>query len=62
MKNKLQLLLMTLICLGCLNSIGADKKLNVMFIVCDDLNTRVSTSGYQHISTPAQAQWFTTMS
>ncbi len=26
---------------------------NVLFIVCDDLNTRVSTSGYQHIRTPA---------
>lgn len=26
---------------------------NVLFIVCDDLNTHVSTSGYPHISTPA---------
>ncbi len=33
--------------------VGADAKPNVLFIVCDDLNTHVSTSGYQHISTPA---------
>lgn len=26
---------------------------NVMFIVCDDLNTHVSTSGYPHIRTPS---------
>lgn len=26
---------------------------NVLFIVCDDLNTHVSTSGYPHIQTPA---------
>jgi arylsulfatase A-like enzyme len=26
---------------------------NVLFIVCDDLNTHVSTSGYRHINTPA---------
>lgn len=32
---------------------AADKKLNVLFIVCDDLNAHVSTSGYPHISTPA---------
>ncbi len=25
---------------------------NVMLIVCDDLNTHVSTSGYPHIKTP----------
>lgn len=34
-------------------SFGLAKKPNVMFIVCDDLNTHVSTSGYPHISTPA---------
>ncbi len=28
-------------------------KPNVLLIVCDDLNTHVSTSGYPHISTPA---------
>ncbi len=27
-------------------------KPNVVFIVCDDLNTHVSTSGYEHIQTP----------
>ena len=26
---------------------------NVLLIVCDDLNTHVSTSGYRHIKTPA---------
>ena len=30
----------------------ANAKLNVLLIVCDDLNTHVSTSGYQHIKTP----------
>ena len=36
------------------SAIAADKKkLNVLFIVCDDLNTHVSTSGYAHIKTPA---------
>ena len=29
-----------------------EKRLNILFIVCDDLNTHVSTSGYQHIKTP----------
>lgn len=29
------------------------RPLNVLFIVCDDLNTRVSTSGYPHIRTPS---------
>lgn len=29
------------------------KRPNVLFIVCDDLNTHVSTSGYPHISTPS---------
>lgn len=30
----------------------ANAKLNVLLIVCDDLNTHVSTSGYPHINTP----------
>lgn len=34
-------------------SISAAEKPNVLFIVCDDLNTHVSTSGYPHINTPA---------
>lgn len=29
------------------------KRLNVLLIICDDLNTQVSTSGYPHIKTPA---------
>lgn len=36
-----------------LSSIARAKQPNVLFIVCDDLNTHVSTSGYPHISTPA---------
>jgi iduronate 2-sulfatase len=31
----------------------ANARPNVLFIVCDDLNTHVSTSGYPHIQTPA---------
>ena len=34
-------------------SLAAEKRPNVLFIVCDDLNTHVSTSGYQQIKTPA---------
>lgn len=37
----------------CVFSLGADKRPNVMFIVCDDLNTHVSTSDYRDIHTPA---------
>jgi iduronate 2-sulfatase len=33
--------------------VGAESKPNVLLIVCDDLNTHVSTSGYPHIKTPA---------
>jgi arylsulfatase A-like enzyme len=38
---------------------GAKKgnKKNVLFIVCDDLNTHVSPSGYDHIKTPTLAQF-----
>ena len=32
---------------------GTSARPNVLFIVCDDLNTHVSTSGYAHIKTPA---------
>lgn len=35
---------------------AAQQKPNVIFIVCDDLNTHVSTSGYPHILTPAFTQ------
>ena len=31
---------------------SADQKPNVVFIVCDDMNTHVTTSGYPHIQTP----------
>ena len=31
----------------------AGKRPNILFIVCDDLNTHVSTSGYNHIRTPS---------
>ncbi len=36
-----------------LQSAVAAQRPNVLFIVCDDLNTHVSTSGYPHIRTPA---------
>jgi len=40
--------------LGCaVASLAADKRPNVLFIICDDLNTHVSTSGYEQIRTPA---------
>ena len=32
-------------------------KKNVLLIVCDDLNTHVTPSGYEHIFTPAMAQF-----
>ena len=34
-------------------SVTAQSRPNVLFIVCDDLNTHVSTSDYPYISTPA---------
>ena len=33
------------------------KNKNVLFIVCDDLNTHVTPSGYEHILTPTMAQF-----
>ena len=33
--------------------VADDSRPNVLLIVCDDLNTHVSTSGYPHIQTPA---------
>ena len=39
--------------LSLMTSTALANKPNVLFIVCDDLNTHVSTSGYPHISTPA---------
>ncbi len=35
------------------SSVTAQSRPNVMLIICDDLNTHVSTSGYPHIRTPA---------
>ena len=35
------------------SSVIAGKPVNVLLIICDDLNTHVSSSGYQHIHTPA---------
>ena len=35
---------------------AARSRPNVLFVVCDDLNTHVSTSGYPHITTPAFRQ------
>ena len=43
--------LSALICIFIASNTGNSKP-NVMLIVCDDLNTHVSTSGYPHIKTP----------
>jgi len=50
LKHALNIVLLCLI--GLPSSALADRP-NVLLIVCDDLNTHVSTSGYPHISTPA---------
>ncbi len=42
-----------LLCSPLIPSVSIAKQPNVLFIVCDDLNTHVSTSGYPHINTPA---------
>jgi iduronate 2-sulfatase len=44
--------LFTLCFFGCANLFSQSRP-NVLFIVCDDLNTHVSTSDYPYISTPA---------
>ena len=44
---------LALLCLALMPSVAVAKRPNVLFIVCDDLNTHVSTSGYPHIRTPA---------
>jgi len=49
-RNRLSVVV-TFLCF--LNVAFGSTKPNVLFIVCDDLNTHVSTSGYPHISTPA---------
>jgi iduronate 2-sulfatase len=52
--NRAALLSLTLLAL-CAGAQAAerDARPNVLFIVCDDLNTHVSSSGYPHIKTPA---------
>lgn len=47
------LLGVAVLCASVAPSFAAESRPNVLFIVCDDLNTHVSTSGYPHISTPA---------
>ncbi|MGB7328616.1 MAG: sulfatase [Rubripirellula sp.] len=47
------LLVLALTCVAVDPSDVIAKQPNVLFIVCDDLNTHVSTSGYPNISTPA---------
>ncbi len=53
--NRLDLtsLSLTLVVLSLMSSASSADKPNVLFIVCDDLNTHVSTSGYPDIRTPA---------
>jgi arylsulfatase A-like enzyme len=36
---------------------GKKNRKNVLFIICDDLNTHVTPSGYEHILTPTMAQF-----
>jgi iduronate 2-sulfatase len=47
------ILVMALLCSSLMPTVAVATQPNVLFIVCDDLNTHVSTSGYPHISTPA---------
>lgn len=44
---------LVLFILSACSVVAANVKPNVVFIVCDDLNTHVSSSGYPHIQTPA---------
>ncbi len=39
------------------NAPAGNGKKNILFIVCDDLNTHVSPSGYEHISTPTLTEF-----
>ncbi len=39
--------------LSAVTALQADSRPNVMFIICDDLNTHVSTSDYPYMKTPA---------
>ncbi|NQV32056.1 MAG: sulfatase-like hydrolase/transferase, partial [Phycisphaeraceae bacterium] len=53
--KRLELILlgMAVFCTSGMQCLAAEARPNVMLIVCDDLNTHVSTSGYKHIKTPA---------
>ena len=54
MQIAIQILLgLTVFSISVLPSTAAESRPNVLLIVCDDLNTHVSTSGYPHIRTPA---------
>ena len=52
--RQMAVVILTLLAL-CESSVAIEpaSRPNVLFIVCDDLNTHVSTSGYPHIRTPA---------
>jgi iduronate 2-sulfatase len=52
-RRNLILIAAVLLMAGAAPSSGFGNRPNVLFIVCDDLNTHVSTSGYPHIHTPA---------
>ena len=53
MTKNLFLAVLSVALLFVLNVFGDDSRPNVLFIICDDLNTHVSTSDYKHIKTPA---------
>ena len=53
MLNLLKIVLLIFIGLCFSQTTFASRKPNVLLIICDDLNTHVSTSGYRHIKTPA---------
>ena len=52
MRNALFLLFACFSLLSSSRAAETETRPNVLFIVCDDLNTHVSTSGYPHIKTP----------
>ena len=53
MRNRTKLFLLSLCLSLIVSQLFAQDRPNVLFIVCDDLNTHVSTSDYPYISTPA---------
>ena len=52
-KSLVASLSVAVLCASIVSSAVGESRPNVLLIVCDDLNTHVSTSGYAHISTPA---------